>query len=200
MSGTITFPISPDGMQLVSRYSTTFISRAHSGKTMRRSRGGHSWIVKVGWSVLDRDQYSDLLAFLINQAGQYETFQLALPVHSTPRGSWAGAPVVDGSDQVGHQIQLQGFTPAAQDVVKPYDLFKFSGHDKIYVAVEETDPDTDGFMTLNFRPDLVQSPVNGEALTTGSVEMTVALLTDIAALPLRGAGLASLEIELEEVW
>lgn len=201
MSGTFAPAVTPTSIEIFSEYGATLVSRAHSGKTQRRRRGGHTWRLSLRWDVLERADYADLLGSLIDQDGQYETFSYVLPSGLVAaRGSWVGTPLVKGASQTDTPVTVDGFTISASNVVRAFDLFKFAGHSKVYAATADKSADGSGEVALAFKPHLIATPGDNEAITHASVPFTVAIATDVLSLPVRGAGLASLAVDLIEVW
>ena len=161
MSGT--FPANPPADKATVRSLTpTLTSLTHSLKRQVRSRGAQRWAIKLGWSALERNLFAPIFGFSVKQRGQYETFQIVVPGYTTPLGTWAGTPVVSGGSQSGRQVLLSGFTAGATGKVG--DFFKFVGHTKVYMLVEDFVIGGTGIGTIIFEPALMVAPASLEGI------------------------------------
>jgi len=109
-----TFPNSPAFNSLeVSSVQPTFVSRTISGRRQARQIAGQFFAMTATFPPMSRTEFAPINAFIMKQRGQYETFQLILPVLSTGRGTPAGIPLVKGASQTGRSITTDGWTPPA---------------------------------------------------------------------------------------
>ena len=93
MSGT--FPSSPAFNSLeVNSIQPTFVSRTISGRRQARQIGGQFFNMTATFPPMTREQFAPINAFVMKQRGQYETFQLVLPVLSSGLGTPVGTPLV----------------------------------------------------------------------------------------------------------
>lgn len=199
MSGTFSPPNDPAEVELSSENGATLVSRAHSGKTQRRRRGGHTWRIRYTFAPQSRADYSDILGFLIDQDGQYETFSLILPsVIGAKRGTWAGTPLVKGASETDTPVDVDGFTAGA--TVKRMDFFKFAGHSKVYAVATDGTASAGGEIALAFKPHLIATPADNEAITHANVPFTVALATDVTSIVVRPPVLGTISVDFVEVW
>lgn len=112
--------------------------------------------------------FDEWAAFLAALGGRYGTFLLGeFPVRS-PRGTWAGTPVVDGAGQSGRTLALRGLSAGA--TVKKNDRFQLgsAGTSRLYMALTDATADGSGDVTLDIWPRLRESPADGAAVTTSS--------------------------------
>ena len=196
MSGT--FPTSPAPAAVTIRsLQPTLVSVAHSLQRQARSRGGQRWGFKLAWPNMRRADFAPLLAFALAQRGQFETFTLALPNLSTPLGTWAGTPVVDGAGQSGRSVNLRGFTAGA--TVKAGDFVKFFGHDKVYMATADAMAGGPGTIALAIEPALLAAPADGAAVTADGVAFTCAFAGDMHETTFAPGMFCTFEADLVEV-
>lgn len=73
--------------------------------------GGQRWEADVELPPLSRADASAWVAFLQSLKGVYGTFLMGDPVGATPRGAWAGTPLVNGAHSAGAEsLALDGLT------------------------------------------------------------------------------------------
>lgn len=182
MAGTL--PAIPIPASVVIRsFSPTLVSVAHNLRRISRTLGHHRWTMDLGWAQLEREQMSEVYAFIVSQAGQYENFQVIIPGHETPRGSFDSGldtPAVLGPSQVGTSVDLAGFRTTETNLLRKGDYMQFTNHAKVYMVVEDFSSDGLGEGTIEIYPPLQQSPADTEAVVFESVTMTVAAAQDIA--------------------
>lgn len=200
MAGTL--PAIPIPASVVIRqFSPTLVSIAHNLRRIARTLGHHRWTMDLGWAMLERDQMAEIYAFVISQSGQYENFQVIIPGHETPRGSFdsgSDTPIVMGAAQVGTSVDLGGFRVSETNLLRKGDYAQFTNHAKVYMVVEDFSSDSSGEGTLEIFPPLQQSPADSEAVVFENVTMTVAAAQDIAETPIQPPLLYNFNLQLVE--
>jgi len=112
------------------------------------------------------------MAFIMSQRGMAETFSIVLPEVSDASGTVAGAMAADGAGAIGDtSIDVNGIS----GVLKAGDVFKFAGHNKVYMATA----DRSGPGTLSFQPALISSVSDNEVIAYDNVPFTVRLANDV---------------------
>ena len=197
MSGT--FPSSPAFNSLnVKSIQPSFVSRTISGRRQARQIAGQFFTMTATFPPMTRAEFAPIDAFIMKQRGQYETFQLVLPVLSTGLGSPAGTPLVAGASQTGRSIITDGWTNDIQ-IFKAGDYLKFANHDKVYkVTADVSSHASLGTATIAIEPALITSPVNDSAITHSSVPFTVSLTTGVQEFSTGNSGLFSFEVDFSE--
>ena len=197
MSGT--FPSSPAFNSLnVKSIQPSFVSRTISGRRQARQIAGQFFTMTATFPPLTRAEFAPIDAFIMKQRGQYETFQLVLPVLSTGLGSPAGTPLVAGASQTGRSIITDGWTNDIQ-IFKAGDYLKFANHDKVYkVTADVSSHASLGTATIAIEPALITSPVNDSAITHTNVPFTVSLTTGVQSFATGNSGLFSFEVDFAE--
>ena len=151
MSGALPTARQPSQVTVTS-WSPTLISRAQSLKTQRRRRGAaiQRWKLRFQYGSMDRTEYLDLHAFINAQRGQWDTFTATLPSTVSPRGTWGGAPLVNGAVAAGlSSVAIDGLTPSIAGTGKRGDFIKFGGHSKVYQLSADADANGSGQATLD---------------------------------------------------
>tara|TARA_Y100000004_G_scaffold3065_1_gene3650 strand:+ start:396 stop:998 length:603 start_codon:yes stop_codon:yes gene_type:complete len=189
MSGS--FPTSPAASSVTFKsIEPTLVSVAQNLKRQVRRRGGQRWQLDIEFPPMTRSEFAPIYAFAMSQKGQFETFTYIPPVISTSQGDTTESPLVDGQVSVGaSSATIDGLTASESGIIKAGDLFKFSGHSKVYMATADMDADGTGHATLNFAPNLLNVVTNNESIVFASVPFTVSFTqnitqfnTDITAL------------------
>ena len=144
MSGT--FPSSPAFNSLnVKSLQPTFVSRTISGRRQARQIAGQFFTMTATFPPMTREQFAPINAFVMKQRGQYETFQLVLPVLSSGLGTPVGTPLVKGASQTGRSIITDGWSPPASgNIISITDTTPtataggifYSGSDAFYFGYE----------------------------------------------------------------
>jgi hypothetical protein len=194
-----TFPSSPAFNSLnVKSIQPSFVSRTISGRRQARQIAGQFFAMTATFPPMTRAEFAPIDAFIMKQRGQYETFQLVLPVLSTGLGSPAGTPLVAGASQTGRSIITDGWTYDIQ-IFKAGDYLKFANHDKVYkVTADVSSHASLGTATIAIEPALITSPVNDSAITHSSVPFTVSLTTGVQEFSTGNSGLFSFEVDFSE--
>lgn len=194
-----TFPTTPrlTSVSLESR-SQTFISFSQSGRRNVRQVGAQRWKMKGTYSNLTRQQFMPVWAFLMDQEGQWDTFDFVIPDLATPQGTAGGTPLVNGASQVGKSIITDGWN-FSETVFKAGDIFKFTGHQKVYMITSDVTSDGAGNATLNFMPALTESPAENEALIVTNVPFRVQQTSSTQSYMARNPLLYNFEVSFVEV-
>ena len=199
MSGT--YPTTPKVQQAtLQSVQPTRVSFGQNLKRQARTRGVQRWGIKFTYPQMLRSEFAPLHSFLISQRGQADTFTTLLPGHTSPRGSWGGSPIVNGSGQTGRSINLRGMTASQVGIAKMGDLIKFPSGNKVYMVTADANSDSSGAATLSIEPALLTSPIDGEAPVTTNVPFTVALASDTLDANISPGVLYGLEVNLIEVF
>ena len=138
-----------------------------------QSHAGKRWEADVIYPPLQRDVAEEVIAFLLSLRGRFGTFLLGDPIGAVPRGSWAGAPLVDGAHAAAVDVlNLKGFTPSATGVVKKGDCLQLgSGATaRLYKSLIDADADGSGLVALDIWPDLRLPAANDDPVTFNAAQ------------------------------
>jgi hypothetical protein len=94
---------------------------------------------------------------------------------------------------------IDGMTTSTNGILKAGDYFRFTGQEKVYMAVEDLDADGSGEGTLTFEPPLRSNVNNDVALIYDNVDFTVSLTNDIQEFNIGTQEYFNYEIDLVEV-
>jgi len=171
MSGT--YPTTPvfSAVNFQSEYFN-LSSQTISGRIQVRNIGGQRFSFSASYPPMTRSEFQPVMAFIMSQRGMAETFSIVLPEVSDASGTVAGAMAADGAGAIGDtSIDVNGIS----GVLKAGDVFKFAGHNKVYMATA----DRSGPGTLSFQPALISSVSDNEVMAYDNVPFTVRLANDV---------------------
>ena len=156
------------------------ISMSISGRRQAKTQGAQFFSFTVVTPPLNTAEYKDMMGFLAEQQGQFDTFEIVLPNLSTPAGSVTGNPlrVATDIDAGLKSIAVTSGLTNKTDYLKRGDLVRFGTDPKVYILTADVDTNGSGAGTLNIEPGLItavagaSSPVTVE---TNDVKFTVFL-------------------------
>lgn len=178
----------------------TRVSSAHSLKRQARTRGAQRWAISMSWQNMPKAIFMQFFAFLMAQRGQADTFTTVLPGSTTPQGTWAGAPVVNGASQTGRLVNVRGLTASQSSAAKAGDLVTFAGQTKVYMVTVDAASDGTGLAALTIEPALQASPLDSAVVTSSNVVFTVARASDSMESNLTPGMFYSLDLDMVEVF
>jgi hypothetical protein len=89
---------------------------------------GSQWKATVTLPPMLKTNASIWLAFLMSLRGQRGTFKLGDQDRKTIQGTATSTILVNGADQVGNSINLDGFTPSRANVFKAGDYIQINSY------------------------------------------------------------------------
>jgi len=174
MSGT--YPTTPEfrSMNFASEQKT-LTSTTDSGKMFSVQVDGQRFKFSASYPPMSRTDFAPVLAFIMKQRSQKETFQIALPDLKNAKGDVSGTVLVNGSHSAGDTtISVDAMT----GTLKAGDLIKFA-HSKVYMIVSDVTADGSNEATLTIEPPLREALADDSSVTYDGVEFTVRLINDL---------------------
>ena len=143
---------------------------------------GQFWGARMTWSRRERAVMAQLESRLRSLEGPVGTILLHDTTLAAPRGSAAGAPVVDGVDQSGRTLNTRGWTPSAPGVLLENDRFSIGSGagTRLHCVLGDVDADGAGRATLDIWPRLREAPADGEPLVTTAAKGLFFMTSDLA--------------------
>ena len=136
---------------------------------------GQRFKFSASYPPMSRTDFAPVLAFIMKQRSQKETFQIALPDLKNAKGDVSGTVLVNGSHSAGDTtITVDAMT----GTLKAGDLIKFA-HSKVYMIVADVTADGSNEATLTIEPPLREALADNSSVTYDGVEFTVRLTNDI---------------------
>jgi len=174
MSGT--YPTTPEFRSIgFSSEQKTITSTSDSGKMYTVQVDGQRFKFSATYPPMSRAEFAPVIAFIMKQRSQKETFQIALPDLKNAKGDVSGVVLVNGLHSAGDTtIDVDGMT----GTLKAGDFVQFNGHSKVYMVVADA-TDSSGSATLTIEPPLREDVADNSAVTYDGVEFTVRLTNDV---------------------
>ena len=194
------FPTSPTPQNAsIGSEQNTIVSVTTSGRVQTRQIDGQKFTLTLSYPPITRQNFAPIKAFIMKQRSRLNTFTIIPPVISNAQGVASGTISVDGSVSAGATTcTIDGMTVSTNGILKAGDYFRFSGADKVYMAVEDLDADGSGSGTLTFEPPLRTAVTDDTALVYDNVDFTVRLRNDIQEYSFVTNNLYKYEIDLIE--
>lgn len=158
--------------------------------------GGQLWEFSGTTPLMNRDTAEIYNSFLIKLNGRKGTFTLPIPNSETPRGSFAGTPVVDGAGQTGNTLNVRGFDPSEVDVAKVGDYIQIGTglSTRLYKILDSVDSDTSGDAVLTIYPNLRSSPSDGQTIITSNCKGLFRLSSNISEININSNSFYSIQL------
>ena len=194
------FPTSPVASDAqIGSEQNTIVSVTTSGRVQTRQIDGQKFTITLDYAPMTRANFAPIKAFLMKQRSRLNTFTIIPPVVSNAQGVATGTISVDGAISSGATTcTIDGMTTSTTGILKAGDYFRFTGQDKVYMAVEDLDADGTGSGTLTFEPPLRSDVANDVALVYDNVDFTVRLKNDIQEYSIVTNDLYKYQIDLIE--
>ena len=192
MSGT--YPTTPEFKSIdFTSEQKTITSTTDSGKMFAVQVDGQRFKFSASYPPMSRSEFAPVIAFVMKQRSQKETFQIALPDLKNAKGDVSGTITVNGSHSAGDTtIDITGIT----GTLKAGDFVRF-GHSKVYMVVADATgvaSDT----TITIEPPLRTALTDTESVTYDGVEFTVRLTNDVQQFNTGDLDLYRFEIDFIE--
>lgn len=194
------FPTSPVASDAqIGSEQNTIVSVTTSGRVQTRQIDGQKFTITLDYAPMTRANFAPIKAFLMKQRSRLNTFTVIPPVVSNAQGVATGTISVDGAISAGATTcTIDGMTTSTNGILKAGDYFRFSGQDKVYMAVEDLDADGTGSGTLTFEPPLRADVSDNATLVYDNVDFTVRLKNDIQEYNIVTDNLYKYQIDLIE--
>ena len=168
----------------ISSQQKTLVSTTDSGKTFRRQIQGQRWQFSCVYKQQPRLSFQSIMAFIIKQRSQKESFTITFPNYLDANGNESGTVLVNGVHAVGDTtIAMDGFHADGTHRLRAGDFIKFNGHSKVYMVVEDVTSSSNA-STVTIEPPLRTALANDEAVTYDDVPFTVQLTSDLQEFPM----------------
>ena len=199
MSGT--FPSSPAPRDVaISTNQNTIVTTTASGRRQARQIDGQKFRLRLRFPVMTRTEFAPILAFIMKQRSQMESFQYTPPSVDDSLGVASGVISVNGAISAGvTSVAIDGMANSTSGVFKAGDFFRFTGQSKVYMVVADVSSNGSGQGTLTFEPPLRANVADNAVLIYSNVDFTVGLTGDIQEFTIGTENYFQYEIDLIEV-
>ena len=199
MSGT--FPTSPAPKDVaISTNQNTIVTTTASGRRQARQIDGQRFRLRLRFPVMTRTEFAPIIAFIMKQRSQMESFQYVPPTLDDALGVASGVISVNGAISAGvASVAIDGMAVSTNGVFKAGDFFRFTGQTKVYMVVADVNSNGSGAGTLTFEPPLRANVADNNVLIYSNVDFTVGLTGDIQEFTIGTENYFQYEIDLIEV-
>jgi hypothetical protein len=195
------FPTSPAARNAVIRsQQTTIVSITTSGRKQARQIDGQRFAITLQFPNMTRAEFAPIQAFVMKQRSQLESFTVVPPTVKNALGVASTVISTNASVSAGATTcTVDNMTTSTNGILKAGDYFRFTGQEKVYMAVEDLDADGSGEGTLTFEPPLRSAVTDDTILVYDNVDFTVSLTNDIQEFNIGTQEYFNYEIDLVEV-
>lgn len=167
----VAYPISLPALPCPSRVTEMKVNRdamtesPFTGAQQIQKQQFEAWRFVAEYPALTNAQAREWGATLATLRGRSGTFLFGSPTWGAARGTWAGAPVVNGVGQTGYTLALSGLTAGA--TMKIGDRFQISSGEfaRLHEVCADAVADGSGLVTLDIWPRHRGSPGAGDPVT-----------------------------------
>jgi len=136
---------------------------------------GQRWEADITLPPMQRADAEQWAAFLLRLRGQYGTFLLGDPANATPRGTASatpGTPVVNGADQTGDELDIDGLPTSETGYLKAGDYIQLGSGSTatLHKVLEDVNTNASGEATLNLWPQVRTAPGDGATVVVSGAQ------------------------------
>jgi len=199
MSGT--FPSTPTTSSVsISSQQNTIVSTTVSGRRQARQIDGQRFKLTLSFPIMTRSEFAPILAFIMKQRSQLESFQYTPATMASSNGVASGVIRVNGAISAGvTSVAIDGMANSTSGIFKAGDFFRFTGQNKVYMCVADVSSNGSGQGTLTFEPPLRTGVADNAILIYSNVDFTVGLTNDVQEFRVGTENYFQYEVDLIEV-
>lgn len=131
---------------------------------------GQRWEADIVLPPMNKTSAKAWIAWLASLNGFQGTFTMGDPDGATAAGDATGTPLVNGADQTGSTLVIDGATVSTTDWLKAGDYFQLGSGSSatLHMVTQDADSDGSGNVTLEIFPAIRTAPADNAALTVSS--------------------------------
>jgi len=184
----------------INSQQSTIVSVTTSGRKQARQIDGQRFAITLSYPPMTRAEFSPIKAFIIKQRSQLENFTIIPPTESNAQGVASTVISTDASISAGATTcTVDGMTVSTNGILKAGDYFRFTGQEKVYMAVNDLNADGSGEGTLTFEPPLRSDVTDDTILIYDNVDFTVSLTANTQEYNIGTTNLYAYELDVIEV-
>jgi hypothetical protein len=139
------------------------------------AHSGQQWEAEITLPPMTRAEGEEWVAFLVKLKGQQGTFLLGDPSGATPRGSAAstpGTPLVNGADQTGGSLTIDGAPASASGYLKAGDYIQLgtSSSATLHKVLNDVTTNASGEAGIDIYPSIRTAPADDAAVTVSDAK------------------------------
>ena len=195
------FPTSPAPSSVaIASEQATIVSTTVSGKRQSRQIDGQKFKLTARFPIMTRAEFAPIKAFIMKQRSQLNSFTFIPPTVSDSQGVASTIISTNASVSAGDiTCTVDNMTISTNGIFKAGDYFRFTGQEKVYMAVADLNADGSGVGTLTFEPPLRIAVTDNTIIIYDDVDFTVGLTSDIQEYTIGTTNYFQYEIDLIEV-
>jgi hypothetical protein len=195
------FPTSPVPSSVaIASEQATIVSTTVSGKRQARQIDGQKFKLTAKFPIMTRAEFAPIKAFIMKQRSQLNSFTFIPPTISDSQGVASTVISTNASVSAGDiTCTVDNMTISTNGIFKAGDYFRFTGQEKVYMAVADLNADGSGEGTLTFEPPLRSAVTDDTIIIYNDVDFTVGLTGDIQEYTIGTTNYFQYEIDLIEV-
>jgi hypothetical protein len=195
------FPTSPAPSSVaIASEQTTIVSTTTSGRRQARQIDGQKFKLTARFPIMTRAEFAPIKAFIMKQRSQLNSFTFIPPTIANALGVASSVISTNASVSAGAiTCTVDNMTVSTNGILKAGDYFRFTGQEKVYMAVADLNSDGYGEGTLTFEPPLRANVAENAILIYDNVDFTVGLTNDIQEYTIGTSNYFQYEIDLIEV-
>lgn len=177
----ITYPLSIPttiGIENIELRAVNAVATSQSPFTYKQQivqHTGQKWEASITIPPVKRDLAEEWVAFLLSLKGPTGTFLLGDPLGATPRGTAAtnaGTPVVNGADQTGNTLVVDGLPLSTTGYLLAGDYIQLGSGSTatLHKVLTQVDSDGTGEATLDIWPNIVTAPADNATVTVSNAK------------------------------
>ena len=171
-----TYPLtlpSHTGIRSVSLRATNAVAYDRSPFTFvgqAQASAGQMWEADVSLPPMKRADAEVWIAWLTSLRGQYGTFLMGDPSAATARGALGGTPLVNGADQTGATLNIDGATASVTNWLRAGDYIQLgaAGSATLHKVLEDVSTDGSGQAALTLWPHIRTAPADDATVVTAN--------------------------------
>jgi len=162
---------------------------------------GQRWEAVLTMPPMNRADGEQWIGFLNSLYGRTGTFLMGDPVGYTARGALGGTPLVNGANQVGSTLVIDGASNSITGwlLVGDYIQLGTGATSTLHKVLADADSDGSGNVTLEIWPALRSSPADNAAVTTTNARGVFRLATPSPNWDMSGATRYGISFAVVEV-
>ena len=125
-----------------------------------QASSGQMWQADVTLPPMKRSDAEQWVAWLVSLRGRFGTFNMGDPIGCTPRGVATGTPLVNGSNQTGENLIIDGCTENVTGWLKAGDYIQLgaAGTATLHKVLADVNTNANGQATLSLWPHIRSAP------------------------------------------
>lgn len=202
-----TYPLtlpSHTGIRSVSLRATNAVAYDRSPFTFAgqaQASAGQMWEADVSLPPMKRADAEVWIAWLTSLRGQYGTFLMGDPSAATARGTLGGTPLVNGADQTGATLEIDGATADVANWLRSGDYIQLGAASSatLHKVLEDVSTDGSGQATLTLWPHIRTAPADDSTVVTSSAVGNFRLSSNSAEWSINEASIYGINFSAMEV-